>query len=86
MHSTGHSSRLGRKEIIDNHGFGTEMYSIEELTAEMGACMLKSITGIRESVSQNNLSYIQNWISVLKRTGGFLFMPPHKLRKLLNLF
>jgi antirestriction protein ArdC len=46
IHSTGHSSRLNRKEVMENHEFGTEMYSIEELVAEIGSCYLKLVASI----------------------------------------
>jgi antirestriction protein ArdC len=38
-HSTGHESRLNRPGIIETHYFGDEIYSKEELVAEMGAAM-----------------------------------------------
>lgn len=72
VHSTCHTTRLNRKELTESTGFGSYNYSIEELTAEMGACYLKSIAGIRESVSQNNVSYIQGWISVLRKDRRFI--------------
>jgi antirestriction protein ArdC len=81
IHWSGHSSRLHRKEIVENHSYGSDMYSIEELTAEMGACYLKSITGIRESVSQNNLSYIQGWIKVLKNNRRFIVYASSQAQK-----
>jgi antirestriction protein ArdC len=72
VHSTGHVTRLNRKEIVENHAFGSELYSIEELTAEMGSCMLKSLTGIRCSVTENNIGYIQSWIKVLQKNRKFI--------------
>ena len=41
IHSTGHQKRIGSKEVYQNPDFGTEMYSLEELVAEMGSCYLK---------------------------------------------
>ena len=38
VHSTGHESRLNRKEVAENANYGSELYSQEELTAEIGAC------------------------------------------------
>ena len=35
VHSTGHSERLNRKELLEGKGFRSEDYAIEELT-EMG--------------------------------------------------
>lgn len=65
IHSTGHSKRLGRKEIVEPDKFGTEVYSQEELVAEIGACYLKSYSGIAENID-NNVAYIQNWLNALK--------------------
>lgn len=71
-HSTGHSKRLARPEVMDNKSFGTEMYSKEELTAEITACMLKSFAGIKESVSENNVAYIQSWLKALRNDSRFI--------------
>jgi len=40
-HSTGHVSRLNRKEVTDIIHFGSTPYSREELVAEMGAAFLR---------------------------------------------
>jgi antirestriction protein ArdC len=45
-HSTGHASRLNWAGIVENHFFGDEIYSKEELIAEMGGAMLCGITGM----------------------------------------
>ena len=66
IHSTGHQSRLNRKEIVEPNKFGSEPYSIEELTAEIGACYLNSITGIAHSQFDNSVAYIKGWIERLK--------------------
>ena len=66
VHSTGHVSRLGRKEILDMQAFGDENYSREELTAEMGAAMLCAHAGILPSTLKNSAAYIENWLQALK--------------------
>lgn len=66
IHSTGHQSRLARKEVYENPKFGTEMYSLEELVAEIGACYLSSYCGLPITDMSNNASYIQSWLSVFK--------------------
>ena len=64
IHSTGHESRLNR--IFGDH-FGDELYSKEELVAEMGAAFLCAIAGIaNEHTDRNTTAYIQNWISKLE--------------------
>jgi antirestriction protein ArdC len=63
IHSTGHETRLNR--TFGAH-FGDELYSKEELIAEMGAAFLCAIAGIaNENTERNTTAYIQNWISKL---------------------
>ena len=65
VHSTGHESRLHRSF---GAGFGDELYSKEELIAEMGAAFLCSIAGIaNEHTDRNTTAYLQNWISQLQQ-------------------
>lgn len=70
-HSTRHASRLDRRS--DNEAanvmraFGSEDYSKEELTAEMGAAFLCAESEIaNESTLNNSVAYIQSWLHVLK--------------------
>ncbi len=72
IHSTGHSSRLNRKEVSEGLNFGSEPYSMEELVAEIGACYLKSYTNIDIKHFENNVAYIQNWLTVLKNDKKFI--------------
>ncbi|MEO7214201.1 zincin-like metallopeptidase domain-containing protein [Mucilaginibacter sp.] len=67
IHSTGHQSRLNRKGIVDNPDFGTEMYSQEELVAEIGACFLNSVVGIGAVEFDNSVSYINGWLEKLQK-------------------
>ena len=65
VHSTGHESRLHR---IFGDRFGDELYSKEELVAEMGAAFLCAIAGIaNEHTDRNTTAYIQNWITTLEK-------------------
>ena len=66
IHSTGHQSRLARKEVCQNPKFGTEMYSLEELVAEIGSCYLKSYCGLSIADMSNNAAYIKSWLSVFE--------------------
>lgn len=64
IHSTGHESRLKR----DMGGmFGDQSYSLEELIAEFGACLLCKYAGI-DSVHahDNSIAYLQGWADKLK--------------------
>ena len=65
-HSTGHQSRLNRPGITETHYFGDEIYSKEELVAEMGAAMLCGVVGIENKTIKNSASYIQSWLSKLR--------------------
>jgi len=72
IHSTGHSLRLNRKEVMENPKFGSEPYSLEELVAEIGSCYLKSFTGLDITDMSNNASYISSWLKVLKNDKRFI--------------
>lgn len=66
VHSTGHKSRLNRTGIIAKASFGDEIYSKEELVAEMGASMLCGVAGIDNSTLPNSASYIGSWLKKLQ--------------------
>jgi antirestriction protein ArdC len=65
-HSTGHAKRLNRKELVESHGLGKELYSKEELTAELTAAFLCAVCGIGQEMITNSVAYIQGWLNVLK--------------------
>lgn len=81
VHSTGHKKRIGRKEIYDNPEFGSEPYSIEELVAEMGACYLKSCTGLPIERLENNAAYIQNWLGVFEGDNRFVIQAASRAQR-----
>ena len=64
IHSTGHVKRLDRKGIQEVR-FGSDVYSKEELIAEIGACFLSSLCGMN-GVFENSAAYVQGWIKALK--------------------
>jgi len=66
VHSTGHSSRIGREGIEQLNTFGSEAYSREELIAEMGSAMLCGVTGIEPATLSNSAAYLRSWIDVLR--------------------
>lgn len=66
IHSTGHTDRLNRKELMHQSKFGDELYAIEELTAEIGACYLSSHASIGVGEFDNNLAYIKHWLTRLR--------------------
>ncbi|GAH62731.1 unnamed protein product, partial [marine sediment metagenome] len=64
IHSTGHETRLNRKDSKGN-GFGDERYSKEELVAEIGASFLCAQCGIENKTIDNSAAYIQGWLKRL---------------------
>jgi len=64
VHSTGHETRLNRKDFKHN-GFGSEKYSKEELVAEIGASFLCALCGIENKTINNSAAYIQGWLKRL---------------------
>lgn len=64
-HSTGHAKRLNRFTPFDT--FGSESYSKEELTAEIGsACILHQLGIATPGTFKNSAAYIQGWLSALR--------------------
>ncbi len=71
IHSTGHSSRLARRSLMENKGINVngearKVYAEEELVAEMGAAFLNAEAGILEAEVENSAAYLQGWIDALK--------------------
>ena len=81
VHSSGHQSRLNRKEITEKNRFGTEKYAIEELTAELGASYLKSRAGITIEKLDNNAAYIKSWLGKLKEDKKFIVYASSQAQK-----
>lgn len=65
-HSTGHSSRLNRKEIADHQPGDKKAYASEELVAELTASFLNCVTGTVAKTIDINTSYIKGWLEALK--------------------
>ena len=64
IHWTGHKSRLARFNS-EPLKFGSDIYSKEELIAELGSSFLCQITGIGKEIINNQASYIKGWLEVL---------------------
>lgn len=81
-HSTGHPSRLDKVAA-----FGSDVYSKEELVAEIGAAALVNHCGLESPTSfRNNTAYIQNWLSALKGDKRFIVSAAGKAEKAVTLF
>jgi len=66
-HSTGHQSRLARKEVVERYEFGSEEYGSEVLVAELTASMLTGVAGISNNTIELAASYINGWLSLIKK-------------------
>ena len=68
IHSTGHKNRLKREGVTSpKASFGNELYSKEELVAEIGAWYLTGICGLEPKDSElNSQAYINGWIKHLE--------------------
>lgn len=68
-HSTGHPSRLDR---LKPAAFGSPEYAKEELVAELTSAMVGNTLGFDRRISDNNVAYLQNWISALRKEPKFI--------------
>lgn len=68
IHSTGHESRLKR---LERNGvpvlWGDDVYSQEELVAELGAFFLASEAQIDLATRDNHQAYLASWLKVLRQ-------------------
>jgi len=66
-HSTGHKSRLNRKELTGHNPFGSHDYGVEELTAELSSAFMCAECGIsNDNLERNSAAYLKNWINAIK--------------------
>jgi len=86
VHSTGHTARLNRKELMDkDDGWGGTDYSQEELTAELGSAFLNSIAGIdSEKAIENHAAYLKSWLKKLKDDPSLLINAASRAEKAVN--
>ena len=83
-HSTGAQKRLDR-DIKELAPFGSEIYSKEELVAELGSAFLINHLGIEtEGTFNNSASYIESWLQVLRNDNKFIVSASSKAEKAVN--
>lgn len=80
-HSTGHHSRLARKEVVERNEFGSQDYSAEELCAELSASMLCAVAGISNETIELSASYIESWLSAFRTNKKMLVFAAAKAQK-----
>lgn len=78
-HSTGHESRLNRE--VKNK-FANELYSKEELVAELTSAFLCGVAGINKTETlQQSVAYLDHWITVLKEDRRIIVQAAGKAQK-----
>ena len=85
VHSTGHKSLLNRFEKGSTR-FGSDVYSKEELVAEIGtACILHRLGIETDDSFKNSTAYIQNWVKQLKEDKKMIVSASSKAEKAVQL-
>lgn len=83
-HSTGHESRLNRLKGVA--AFGDEVYSTEELVAEIGAASILATLGMSNDKTLNNsAAYIQSWLKALKNDKKMIVVASARAEKALDM-
>ncbi len=65
-HATGHPTRLNRDSLTKHDGFGGQVYSQEELVAEMAAAFVGMEADIVKDQHEQSAAYLSGWLNVLK--------------------
>ena len=85
IHSTGHKSLLNRFEKGSTK-FGSDVYSKEELIAEIGtACILNRLGIETDDSFRNNTAYVQNWAKHIKADKKMIVSASGKAEKAVKL-
>ena len=71
VHWTRHPSRLDRD--LGRKKWGDEGYAMEELVAELGSAYMAADLGLEPEVREDHVSYIDNWLEVLKKDKHAIF-------------
>lgn len=81
-HWTGGEKRLGRFEKGQAHLFGSEVYSKEELVAELGAAFLCAELGLDNTgLIKNSAAYLRSWVKRLKEDNTLIISAASKAKK-----
>ena len=79
-HSTGHSKRLDRKDLLDNYGKHLESRGEEELIAEITVALVAARLGV-EIDFENVAAYAQNWLQPLKNDKSMIVKAAKQAQK-----
>lgn len=81
-HSTAKACRCDRENETEGAHFGNDIYSKEELVAEITSSAIINSLGIETADTfKNNCAYIQNWLGVLKNDKKFIVSASSKAEK-----
>jgi len=86
-HSTMHEKRLNRSEAYAKK-WGDSAYALEELTAEIGAAILSSETGVVRSPEQaavhleDHAKYLRGWIKAIQKDPMAIFTAAKNAEKI----
>ena len=79
IHATG--TRLSR-DMSTN--FGDDLYSKEELVAEIGATFLAGYCGIDNTIIKNSVAYLQGWRNAIAKDNRLIVSASSKTQKAVN--
>lgn len=80
-HSSGAKHRLARKEVLEVNNFGSEPYASEELVADLCSSFLCAHAGISNETIEQSASYIDGWLSVLRKDKRMVVMAAAQAQK-----
>jgi antirestriction protein ArdC len=83
MHSTGHHSRLNRRDLVQMSEFGYDAFSHEELVAEIGASYLLSHYGMTLKFEPTE-DYLAGWIRKFEKDKWLMFSAAQQAEKAIN--
>src|SRR6185312_17029691 len=78
IHFCGHVSRCNRQ--LGNR-FGSELYAVEELVAEIGSAFLSAELQLGTEPRMDNAPYCENWLKVLKNDRRAIFAAASKAQE-----
>ncbi len=84
-HSTGHSSRLNRKEVMTRNMFDNTSYDTEELVAELTSAFICAQLGIDNTATiTNSAAYLKGYMKALKDDSKLFAMAATRAQKAAN--
>jgi len=84
-HSSGAKHRLARKEVTETIHFGSEPYASEEMVADLCSSYLCAHAGISNETIEQSASYIDGWLSVLRKDKRMVVMAAAQAQKAADL-